>query len=86
MNKMKTYYRVDEYTKNFGTLLFISTYKPQYAGIMSHEQAHEIYGGNYIQVTKFVAPADIAMMSFEQTIKEAWEQGEIVKTSYFMPQ
>jgi hypothetical protein len=80
MNKMKTYYRVDEYINNFGTLLFISTYKPRYAGIMSHEQAHKIYGGVYIQVTEFAAPSDIT------DIKEAWEQGEIVKTSYFMPQ
>lgn len=80
MNKMTTYYRVDDYINNFGTMLYLSTDKPQYAGIISLEQAYKIYGGEYIEVTEFVAPSDIT------NIQEAWEQGEIVKTSYFMPQ
>jgi hypothetical protein len=78
--RLTKYYRVDDYSKNFGTMLFICTDKPRYAGIISQEQAYKIYGGDYIQVTEFVAPSDI------RNAKEAWEQGEIIETRYFMPQ
>ena len=80
MTTMKTYYRVDDYSKNFGTMLYVSSEKPSYAGIISHEQAWKIYNGDYIQVTEFVAPSDIT------GAKEAWEQGEIIQIRYFMPQ
>jgi hypothetical protein len=80
MTTMKTYYRVDFYIDNFGQLLYIIDSKPtHFTGECTLEKALTIYGGEYWQVTKFEAPADIA------DYKEAWEQGEIISTKYFKP-
>jgi hypothetical protein len=79
MTRTRKYYRVDSYINNFGTMLYITADRPSYAGICSAQQAEDIYGGDYLQVTEFVAASDLS-------IKEAWEQGEILSTKYFMPQ
>ena len=74
MNK-KIMCRVDDYYNNFGTLIEITTKDTYYGEKISEEIANNI--GEYIRVTEFIC--DINLDN-----KEAWENGEILNTYFYM--
>jgi len=77
MEKFKTLYRVDDYYKNSGTLLYMTADEPSYDNPITAEQAN--ISGNFLQVTKFDCPEHLDAF-------EAWEHSQNLVDFYYMPQ
>ena len=74
MKATKTLYRVDDYCKNMGILLYMTADKPYYNAQISEQEADKM--GDFLQITEFTCP-------FELDGMEAWQAGEIVSTTCF---